>query len=156
MSSDLGLNPSSAGSDIRVPLPPLTEERRKDLIKIVRGEAEQGRVAVRNVRRERQRQGQGAAERQRDQRRRRTSLTRRDSENDRRLHQAGRRRAGGERKELMDFNQHRAERKRRLGGALFLWRRSRFIVLKDHGQAVSKVPHWNTSDLIRQLFRVNS
>ena len=41
MSSDLGLNPSSAGSDIRVPLPPLTEERRKDLIKIVRGEAEQ-------------------------------------------------------------------------------------------------------------------
>jgi ribosome recycling factor len=52
MSSDLGLNPSSAGSDIRVPLPPLTEERRKDLIKIVRGEAEQGRVAVRNVRRD--------------------------------------------------------------------------------------------------------
>ena len=51
-SSDLGLNPSSAGSDIRVPLPPLTEERRKDLIKIVRGEAEQGRVAVRNVRRD--------------------------------------------------------------------------------------------------------
>ena len=40
MASDLGLNPSSAGSDIRVPLPPLTEERRKDLTKIVRGEAE--------------------------------------------------------------------------------------------------------------------
>ncbi|MDH8404906.1 ribosome-recycling factor, partial [Klebsiella pneumoniae] len=38
MSSDLGLNPSSAGSVIRVPLPPLTEERRKDLIKIVRNE----------------------------------------------------------------------------------------------------------------------
>jgi ribosome recycling factor len=52
MSSDLGLNPSSAGSDIRVPLPALTEERRKDLIKIVRNEAEQGRVAVRNVRRD--------------------------------------------------------------------------------------------------------
>ncbi|PIJ49817.1 ribosome recycling factor [Erwinia sp. OLTSP20] len=52
MTSDLGLNPSSAGSDIRVPLPPLTEERRKDLIKIVRGEAEQGRVSVRNVRRD--------------------------------------------------------------------------------------------------------
>ncbi|MCS6056072.1 ribosome recycling factor [Klebsiella variicola subsp. variicola] len=50
--SDLGLNPSSAGSDIRVPLPPLTEERRKDLTKIVRGEAEQARVAVRNVRRD--------------------------------------------------------------------------------------------------------
>jgi ribosome recycling factor len=52
MSSDLGLNPSSAGSVIRVPLPPLTEERRKDLIKVVRNEAEQGRVAVRNVRRD--------------------------------------------------------------------------------------------------------
>jgi len=52
MASDLGLNPSSAGSDIRVPLPPLTEERRKDLIKVVRGEAEQARVAVRNVRRD--------------------------------------------------------------------------------------------------------
>lgn len=50
--SDLGLNPNSAGSDIRVPLPPLTEERRKDLTKIVRGEAEQARVAVRNVRRD--------------------------------------------------------------------------------------------------------
>ncbi|AUX92458.1 ribosome recycling factor [Mixta gaviniae] len=52
MASDLGLNPSSAGTDIRVPLPPLTEERRKDLIKVVRGEAEQGRVSVRNVRRD--------------------------------------------------------------------------------------------------------
>ncbi|MBW1216138.1 ribosome recycling factor [Pantoea allii] len=52
MASDLGLNPNSAGADIRVPLPALTEERRKDLIKIVRGEAEQGRVSVRNVRRD--------------------------------------------------------------------------------------------------------
>ncbi|MFS2222770.1 ribosome recycling factor [Pantoea sp. B65] len=52
MTSDLGLNPSSAGADIRVPLPALTEERRKDLIKVVRGEAEQGRVSVRNVRRD--------------------------------------------------------------------------------------------------------
>ncbi|ORM66746.1 ribosome recycling factor [Pantoea rwandensis] len=52
MASDLGLNPSSAGTDIRVPLPALTEERRKDLIKVVRGEAEQGRVSVRNVRRD--------------------------------------------------------------------------------------------------------
>ncbi|MDR3431767.1 MAG: ribosome recycling factor [Rouxiella aceris] len=52
MASDLGLNPMSAGSTIRVPLPALTEERRKDLIKIVRGEAEQGRVSVRNVRRD--------------------------------------------------------------------------------------------------------
>ncbi|MBE0363545.1 ribosome recycling factor [Pseudoalteromonas ulvae UL12] len=50
--SDLGLNPMSAGTVIRVPLPPLTEERRKDLIKVVRAEAESGRVAVRNIRRD--------------------------------------------------------------------------------------------------------
>jgi ribosome recycling factor len=52
MQSDLGLNPSTAGSVIRVPLPPLTEERRRDLIRVVRNEAEQGRVAIRNVRRD--------------------------------------------------------------------------------------------------------
>ena len=50
--SDLGLNPSSMGDLIRVPMPMLTEERRKDLIKIVRAEAEEGRVALRNVRRD--------------------------------------------------------------------------------------------------------
>lgn len=50
--SDLGLNPMSAGTVIRVPLPPLTEERRKDLIKVVRAEAESGRVAIRNIRRD--------------------------------------------------------------------------------------------------------
>lgn len=52
MSSDLGLNPATAGTVIRVPLPPLTEERRKDLIRVVRHEAEGGRVAVRNIRRD--------------------------------------------------------------------------------------------------------
>lgn len=52
MQSDLGLNPMSAGTIIRVPLPALTEERRRDLVKIVRGEAENSRVAVRNVRRD--------------------------------------------------------------------------------------------------------
>ena len=52
MSSDLGLNPATAGTVIRVPLPPLTEERRKDLIRVVRQEAEGGRVAVRNIRRD--------------------------------------------------------------------------------------------------------
>lgn len=52
INSDLGLNPSSAGTVIRVPLPPLTEERRKDLIKIVRNEAENARISVRNVRRD--------------------------------------------------------------------------------------------------------
>jgi ribosome recycling factor len=50
--SDLGLNPASSGDVIRVPMPPLTEERRKDLIKVVRHEAENARVAVRNVRRD--------------------------------------------------------------------------------------------------------
>nr|WP_285817641.1 ribosome recycling factor [Echinimonas agarilytica] len=52
MSSDLGLNPNSAGTVIRIPLPALTEERRRDLIKVVRGEAENGRVAIRNIRRD--------------------------------------------------------------------------------------------------------
>ena len=52
MSSDLGLNPASAGTVIRVPLPALTEERRKDMIRIVRHEAENGRIAIRNIRRD--------------------------------------------------------------------------------------------------------
>jgi ribosome recycling factor len=52
MGSDLGLNPASAGTVIRVPLPPLTEERRKDMIRVVRHEAEGGRIAVRNIRRD--------------------------------------------------------------------------------------------------------
>ena len=52
MSSDLGLNPMSAGATLRIPLPALTEERRKDFIKVVRNEAENGRIAIRNVRRD--------------------------------------------------------------------------------------------------------
>ena len=52
MRSDLGLNPASAGTVIRVPLPPLTEERRRDMIRVVRQEAEGGRIAVRNIRRD--------------------------------------------------------------------------------------------------------
>jgi ribosome recycling factor len=52
MNSDLGLNPMTAGSVMRVPLPPLTEERRKDLVRVVRHEAENSRVAVRNIRRD--------------------------------------------------------------------------------------------------------
>lgn len=50
--SDMGLNPMTSGEMVRVPMPPLTEERRKDLTKIVRGEAETTRVAMRNMRRE--------------------------------------------------------------------------------------------------------
>jgi len=52
MKSDLGLMPNTAGTVIRVPMPPLTEERRRDLAKVVRHEAENARVAVRNVRRD--------------------------------------------------------------------------------------------------------
>jgi len=52
LSSDLGLNPSNDGMLIRIPFPPLTEERRKDLAKLCRGYAEEARVAVRNIRRD--------------------------------------------------------------------------------------------------------
>ena len=52
LNSDMGLNPVTAGDVIRVPLPALTQERRKDLVKLVRQEAEQGRVAIRNIRRD--------------------------------------------------------------------------------------------------------
>ncbi len=52
LTSDLGLNPSSAGTVIRIPMPPLTEERRKDMVRVVRSEAEAARVAVRNIRRD--------------------------------------------------------------------------------------------------------
>lgn len=50
--SDLGLNPATQGDIVRVPMPPLTEERRRELIKVVRTEGENARVAVRNVRRD--------------------------------------------------------------------------------------------------------
>ncbi|MGC9457293.1 MAG: ribosome recycling factor [Halothiobacillaceae bacterium] len=52
MTSDLGLNPASAGQVIRVPMPPLTEERRRDLGKVVRAEGENAKVAIRNIRRD--------------------------------------------------------------------------------------------------------
>lgn len=52
LTSDLGLNPATAGSAIRVPMPPLTEERRKELIKVVRNEGEQAKISVRNIRRD--------------------------------------------------------------------------------------------------------
>jgi ribosome recycling factor len=52
MTSDLGLNPNTAGTVIRIPMPPLTEERRKDMVRIVRAEAEGARVAIRNIRRD--------------------------------------------------------------------------------------------------------
>lgn len=52
MASDLGLNPTTVGTTMRIPLPPLTEERRKDLIKVVRKEGENAKIAVRNIRRD--------------------------------------------------------------------------------------------------------
>ena len=52
MSSDLGLNPMSQGTLIRIPLPPLTEERRRDLVKVVKGEGENSKIAIRNIRRD--------------------------------------------------------------------------------------------------------
>lgn len=52
LTSDLGLNPNTAGTVIRVPLPPLTEERRRDMGKVVRHEGENAKVAVRNIRRD--------------------------------------------------------------------------------------------------------
>ncbi len=52
MASGLGLNPSTSGSVIRIALPPLTEERRRDMVKIVKAEAENARISLRNIRRD--------------------------------------------------------------------------------------------------------
>lgn len=52
MNSDLGLNPATAGTNIRIPMPPLTEERRKDLVRVIKGEGEAAKVAIRNIRRD--------------------------------------------------------------------------------------------------------
>jgi ribosome recycling factor len=52
MKSDLGLNPATAGMVIRIPMPPLTEETRRDLVKVVRHDAESAKVAIRNIRRD--------------------------------------------------------------------------------------------------------
>jgi ribosome recycling factor len=52
LTSDLGLNPATAGTVIRVPLPPLTEERRRDMVKVVKHEGENAKVAIRNIRRD--------------------------------------------------------------------------------------------------------
>lgn len=52
LKSDLGLNPATAGTVIRIPMPPLTEETRRDLVKVVRHEGEAAKVAIRNIRRD--------------------------------------------------------------------------------------------------------
>ena len=52
LSSDLGLNPNTAGTTMRIVIPPLTEERRRDLVKVMRGEGENAKIAIRNIRRD--------------------------------------------------------------------------------------------------------
>jgi ribosome recycling factor len=52
LESDLGLNPVTAGETMRIPLPPMTEERRKSMAKVVKNEGEEGKIAVRNIRRD--------------------------------------------------------------------------------------------------------
>jgi ribosome recycling factor len=52
LNSNLGLNPSTAGNLIRIPMPPLTEERRRELVKVVKGEGENTKIAIRNIRRD--------------------------------------------------------------------------------------------------------
>jgi ribosome recycling factor len=52
LESDLGLNPNTSGTVLRIPLPPLSEERRRDLVKVTKSEAENSRVAIRNIRRD--------------------------------------------------------------------------------------------------------
>jgi ribosome recycling factor len=52
LNSGLGLNPSTAGNLIRIPMPPLTEERRRELVKVVKGEGESAKIAIRNIRRD--------------------------------------------------------------------------------------------------------
>jgi ribosome recycling factor len=51
-SSDLGLNPTTSGDLVRIPLPPLTEQRRREMLKVVKGEVEHARVSIRNIRRD--------------------------------------------------------------------------------------------------------
>ncbi len=82
MTSDLGLNPVTAGMLIRVPLPPLTEERRKDMIRVVRHEAENGRVAIRNIRRDALGNLKELLEGEGDLRGRRTACSRQRTETD--------------------------------------------------------------------------
>jgi ribosome recycling factor len=52
LNSGLGLNPTTAGNLIRIPMPPLTEERRRELVKVVKGEGESAKIAIRNIRRD--------------------------------------------------------------------------------------------------------
>ena len=101
--ADLGLNPSNDGKLIRVPIPPLTEERRKELVKKLHHIAEDHRVALRNIRRDANEAHEEAAQGQAHQRRRRPPRPRRNPEADRRSHpEAGPGRQGPE-KEILEI-----------------------------------------------------
>ncbi len=96
--SDLGLNPAATGETIRVPMPALTEERRKELIKVVRHEAENARVAVRNLTARRDPCTQGSAEKEGRLGERRTPCAGRRAKAHRPLRRRDRPAAGAERK----------------------------------------------------------
>ena len=87
---DLGLNPAAQGDLLRVPMPPLTEERRKELTKVVRHEGEDAKIAVRNLRRDANEHAQEAGQGQADLRGRGAALARRDAEAHRPRHRRDR------------------------------------------------------------------
>ena len=88
--SELGLNPQNDGTVIRLPIPPLTEERRKELVKVVKRLGEDAKVAVRNIRRDANEDVKKTGEESRYQRRRNAQQPGRDPEADRRFRQDGR------------------------------------------------------------------
>ena len=97
LESDLGLTPSNDGKIIRLPIPQLTEERRKELVKVVRHMAEEGRVAVRNVRRDAMQHLKELVEQRRGRRRRGAPRRGAGAEADRRAHEDDRRAAEAQR-----------------------------------------------------------
>ncbi len=100
--ADLGLNPSAQGDMIRVPTPPLTEERRKEMVKLVKSEAEDAKIAVRNIRRDAQRIAEEAGQGQGLLRGRRAPLVGRSAEADRQVHCRHRQDGGRQRKRSAD------------------------------------------------------
>ena len=99
--SDLGLNPATQGDTVRVPMPSLTEERRKELIKVVKHEAENARVAVRNLRRDAIHHLKEGAEEERSVGERRAARAGRGAEDDRPPRRRDRQAAAEKEKELL-------------------------------------------------------
>ena len=119
--SDLGLNPSNDGNLIRLVVPELTEERRRELVKVVRNLAEEGRVAIRNIRRDVMQRPARAEGRGRGRLRRRAPRRGRAAEADRRAHRRARRRpegqGRGDPRGLMGTARHRGSQESRAGWA---------------------------------------